>query len=334
MSVGLFIGVESQTWGYNQFRDAVSWSLEHAIDTLYVKAFDGATLWNGGPTALRTLLGDIQTMRVVPYGFCYGDTYGALGYEVNNAHQCASVFGTVCLDVEEPFWNSPVSSGWAARFAGALMPYSVLISCQANPASKGNQIQALKAFTSIPALAYAPQVYDSYLDTQWQNDFAHVGPVKIQPTYILDSSVGPNPLADLLVRAKSVGITDCSLWHYGLALARPEDVAFVQQSMKVEQAKVTYTTWQSPAQEQQAQETWDIAMNVVGHTFPGSTLCNYNSGIGKAWQAAYWNGTNYGFALTPEMTSVDWGAKKIVVVHFSSGYRCEWSDKGANWLRS
>jgi hypothetical protein len=320
MSVGLWIGTESQNWNAAQFKQATAWCVAHGIDTLFIKAFDGANVWYNGARALNAMLGNVP-LRIIPYGFVYGDTYQGLTAETENARSFASVFGTVCLDVEEPVWDVSIASGWAARFVGALSGYKLVVSCQANPIVKG-QLPMLQAFSKFKDVVFAPQLYDDYLGTIWQDNYKEVGDVVLQPTYHLGQDVGKNDLLAQVAKAKVYSIQSISLWHYGLAVNNPKLVAQVLSTFDSPVAQ--RITWVSNGQQQQAIDTWAIGRKVVTALFPGTGQCDYTSGIGKFWQFSFMNGTNLGYPTTPEIATVNWNGDKIVVVWFSSGSRIEW----------
>ncbi len=104
-------------------------------------------------------------MGVLPYQYCYGDTYGNLDLEVSIANQFLQAGFDYCLDMESEFNGQVV---WAQRVAAGLSA-PVYVSTWADPVLQNwsGVLQALAPMTTF----FLPQVYTAYLQGVWQQQY-------------------------------------------------------------------------------------------------------------------------------------------------------------------
>lgn len=215
----LFLGTSSATWSLAQFRQAAQFAKAHGIDSLLIKAADGAYTWYGGMNGYRQRRDVVKSegVGVIPYTYSYGNKYGVLSTEINILKSFMQEDGIVCADMEAE-WNG--QTVWAKQLCSQLLGYPgvFLVSTWSDPSLQNWQgvIQALNPCVS----AYMPQQYNSYLATFW-GEFGANGAKCIQPTLDMTQDFGKNDPVSIAKAAHDQGHTAISIWHYETAVANP-----------------------------------------------------------------------------------------------------------------
>ncbi len=225
--VSLWIGIESFNWTIKDFQSLLTFCKDRGIDSLFVKVYDGTNAYYQGNFQPIYNLITSTGLLVIPYTFMYGDTFGALDQEIDQIEQLMNTYGIACGNLEGAWDNHP---DWGTRVNKRLSsnPNQFLVSILANPSEHG-QIQLLKNMK--PSInAFAPQVYDSYLNGKWRQDMKSIGAEVVFPSVHLTEEVGPNPVETIV---KDMG--DClniGLWYEGFARKDPEKLKRVISNYK------------------------------------------------------------------------------------------------------
>ncbi len=215
----LFLGVGTASWNTTQFIQAADFARSHNVDSLLVKAADGANLWYGGINGFQSIAATIHSRGVgcIPYTYSYCNTFGALDAEIDILLAYMQACGVVVMDAEQE-WNGQVSA--AQHLCSRMQPVggTFLVSTWADPNLQNWQgvIQALNPCVS----AYMPQQYDDYLASCW-TQFGALGAACLQPTINMTQDFGPNNPVNIASSAYSQGHTAISVWYYETAAANP-----------------------------------------------------------------------------------------------------------------
>ncbi len=216
--VGMFTGIETYTWQLSDFQSAANFAKQHAIDFVVVKVFDGPNEWHGGNFQPIHDVFTSTGLQVLPYGYMYGYAKGSdLNSELSLVQKYMRNFGICCGDIETE-WNG--QTAWGTQVANALVnaPGVFVVSCLADPAVQ-DQVQVFK--NMMPAVsAWEPQIYNDYLQSVWQSQWAQVGKVLITPTYDLSNEFGSNNVVQTAITNSSI-VEQITLWEYQFALQNP-----------------------------------------------------------------------------------------------------------------
>ena len=218
----LFLSTATMGWTIAQFQQAAQFAKQHGIDSLLVKAGDGANLWYGGIVNFLNIRDAIEAegVGVIPYVYSYGSKYGALDAEIDNMIELIKYNGALCADMEVE-WNGDIASAshLCSRMNAERDPGNVfLVSTWSDP-SLQNWTGVLKALNPCVS-AYMPQQYNSYLATFW-GEFGANGAKCIQPTLDMTQDFGKNDPVSIAKAAHDQGHTAISIWYYETAVANP-----------------------------------------------------------------------------------------------------------------
>lgn len=205
MSVALFTGIETFNWSLSQLSNAANWMVAQGIDTWYLKVYEITQgEWYSyleGPLSVMDYLQKKYPLKVVPYGYFYGDDPVQEGAIIA---KYLSQWGSFCVDVEGEFdSNSDKMQKLYDQFSTS--PGQLHVSTWANPNSHG-WTQNLKILDKFPSLVWMPQCYDDALLKEFFSQWIP-SPHPVQPTF----HVVNTPYYD----AKS--FPSFSLWEYQLA---------------------------------------------------------------------------------------------------------------------
>ena len=201
--VALFTGIETYTWAWSDFQTCIDFCKANDIDTWYLKIYEitQGEWYSSIQGAMATCFSiEKQGIKVVPYGFFYGDDPVAEGQAIS---KYLAQWHDFCIDVEGSFDNNPDKM---QRLVDQIQKTFGKLHCStwANPNTHG-YTQCLKVLDKVVDV-WLPQCYDDSLlkefFTQW---ISSVHPV--QPTF----HVVNTPYND----AKS--FPSFSLWEYQLA---------------------------------------------------------------------------------------------------------------------
>ncbi len=309
MRAGMFFGIETFTWTTSQFLDAAAQMRAYGVDTLIIKVAEvgsvAGNIWYGGFNQAVALLKSIQGtgMGVLPYQYCYGDTYGNLNLEVSIANQFLQAGFDYCLNMETEFNGQVV---WAQRVAAGLSA-PVYVSTWADPVIQNwsGVAQAMLPKTKF----FLPEVYTAFLQGVWQQQYLSSGiPLnKCIPTITAETI----PVAS--------GRLNITMWEYSQLTGGQ-----IQQIMSSLAPDPTAPT---PAMQQAAKDFW----NSTGFLFKAESGIPPDSlGIGKSWYADYYQGIFHGPPMSYEYSTVNWNGTAIKKQNFLFGW-CEW-DGSPHWF--
>jgi hypothetical protein len=205
MSVGLFTGIETYSWSEADFHAAAFFLSENDIDTWYLKVYEitqGEWYTSlGGSLSIMTTLQKMYNLKIVPYGFFYGDDPVQEGQIVS---KYLTQWGVFCVDLEGSFDNVPEKmQKFYDQFSTS--PGQLQISTWANP-NTHQWTQNLKILDKFSNLIWMPQCYDDSLLKEFYSQWIP-STHPVQPTFHLVNT----PYND----AKS--FPSFSLWEYQLA---------------------------------------------------------------------------------------------------------------------
>lgn len=207
MSVALFTGIETYSYGLADFQACAKFMVENGIDTWFLKVYEITqgewyTNLNGPIQLMATLEKANPDVKIIPYGFLYGNDPVQEGAIVS---KYLTQWDSFCIDVEGSFDNAPEKMNALVNQIDKTNG-KLYCSTWANP-NTHNYSQCLKELDKIVDV-WMPQCYDDALlkemFTQW---IPSLHP--IQPTFHIVNT----PYND----AKS--FTNFSLWEYQLAEA-------------------------------------------------------------------------------------------------------------------
>lgn len=204
MGVGLFTGIETYNWSFQDFHDCMTFCSTNGIDTWYLKIYEitqGEWYQSlGGPLQLMsTLEKAIPTVKIIPYGFFYGNDPVQEGMTIS---KYLAQWGSLCIDVEGDFDNNP--DKMQRLLAQVTKTGTLHCSTWANPVTH-QYAQVLKELDKVIDI-WMPQCYDDSLLKDLYSEWIQTSH-PIQPTFhIIDT-----PYND----AKSFQVF--SLWEYQLA---------------------------------------------------------------------------------------------------------------------
>lgn len=321
----LFVGTESAAWGITDYHALGDFCALQKIDAVLLKVADGGNWWYGGLAGYHVRRDIIRSynVSVIPYVYCYGDTYGALDVEIQTLITLLQDGGIVCADIEAEWEDKPA---WAARVSAKLQPVAgvFLVSSWANPGehSFNDVIRALDPCVN----GYMPQCYSNYLSAVTIDQYAILTSKCLQPTVQLTQEYGANDPVASARAFNGVGYTTLSVWYEGPARENPALLQSVYTAfLGGQEMHNWYDT--NPVIKTALDTLWDS----TGALFSGSPPPR-NTGIHSSWVSAHIDhGFQFGPPLTREYHTTDWNGFPLIAQQFA-GARCEWDHNGhANW---
>lgn len=325
----LFCGIETVSWSLAQFEQAAQFARSHHIDSLIIKVADGANRWYGSFNGFLNIRKAIlaQGTGCIPYTFMYGDSFGALGTELEYLKEyiSASAGGIVCADMERQ-WNN--RADWAETVCAVMRPVPgiLLVTTWADPNEQGWKpvLQALNPCVN----AYIPQQYDDYLASTW-GEFAADGAQCLFPAVDLSNEFGPNHPATIAANAYKERHAALVVWYYGFAVSNPAllDLVLAQFPEGIRPVTTpTQSLYDTNANiKKSLDDYWNSSASLLG-----GKPAPMNTGIHSAWVIAALGGHFMGAPLSLEYHSSDWNGAAITCQNFPGG-RCEWKNGTASW---
>lgn len=209
--ISLFIGVETFYWTLADFDRAAQFARVHGVDVLIVKVFDGPNEWYGSIGGYDAVANTIlnRGVQVLPYGYMYGNAKGSsLDTELNMVEKYMNTYGWFMADIETE-WDG--HTDWATtlndRLSSNLNVF--IVSCLADPQPEQNSGAVFKIMA--PSVnAWAPQVYDAFLDQVYSSEFGQIASsLCIMPSVSFGTLPGNDPLAFV----KAFPNTPISIWE-------------------------------------------------------------------------------------------------------------------------
>lgn len=317
----LFCGVETQGYSLGQWENVALFARSHGIDSVLVKINDGANWWYGGPTAIAAIRNLMLSHGVgcIPYGYFYGNTYGAFQAEVDIVLATLQHCGMMCMDMEVEYDGQ---SGWCRELSQQVAGHAGILLCStwADP-----QLQNWETDLQLLAHtfdAFMPQEYTDYLaSTEYQ--LLQAGITSLIPTIYLGNLQGNDPY-QIAVLCHNRGHAAISLWYDGFAIANPALVdsiaAVFRETPVVPITPVIPTT--PPVQketkymEQQFTDVWNSS----------PLRLSMGTGIGETVKNAFLEHKIAAcFPTSQEIRTVDWAGNAILYQTFSTGIHAEYN---------
>lgn len=305
----LFCGTE--TWNYttSQWNNIATFCRAHKIDSVLVKVNDGGIWWYGGLRPIADIRNIFRNMGVgfIPYGYFYGNKYGAVNSEINIVQQCLTTFGYMCMDMEVEYDNDSVD---AKLVASQLSQHQGLLLCStwADP-----QLQNWVGILDIlrgTFDAFMPQEYTNYLDsTEYQ--LSQEGIVNMIPTVYLGKDLVNNNPYQIAVDIRNRGHSSISLWYDEFAQVNP---TLVDQIVALYNQPMSTRTEEDNMNKQFA----DVyAANPFGlQPDTGIAATMHDAFLAKKVPAC--------FPTSKEIETVNWSGQAIKFQTFSCGVHAEY----------
>lgn len=204
-NAGLFTGIETYNWSFQDFHNCMSFCSLNGIDVWYLKCYEITqgewySSLGGSFQLMSTLQKAVPNVKIIPYGYFYGNDVLTEGSAISTY---LSKWGHFCIDVEGEFDNHPEKMN--ALIAQINKAGGILYcSTWANP-NTHNYTLCLKELDKIVDV-WMPQIYtDSLLKEFYQQWISTTHPV--EPTFHIVNT----PAADCQ------SFHHFSLWEYQLA---------------------------------------------------------------------------------------------------------------------
>jgi hypothetical protein len=289
----LFTGVYTAQWSYSGMLVAAQRMRRLGIDTWCLKISDGAHTWYGGLQSAIQLVKNIEGsvtakgLKIIPYGYSYGNTYGMLSTEIAIAEAFLNAGLSYMFDCETE-WNG--QEQWMDELTSSLDYRPFYVTSWADPLLQNWQglLQILEHNSDALIM---PQVYTEYLQSVWIEQYNQcrvsldrVIPVYSHQTlkYAVQYAASEKPYA---------------LWEYA--------------SLTDSEVTMVTTTGGNDYQLQAMRDCWNSSSAYL------KTVPPFTTGIAQSWQEEYRRGILYGPPLSFEYDSVDWQGNKITVQEFA-----------------
>lgn len=311
----LFVGVESQYWTLQQFQNAAGRAKALGFTSLLIKVADGGIYWYSSIEGWQKVLSTVTAtgIKAVPYCYCYGNAYGDLTGECTLLTTIMKACGIVIADMEVEYNGH---ADWAKTVSDALKPVAGLlgICTWADPLQQN--WQNVRAALAPATNFWMPQVYDDYLASMYQAQYA--GYRSVYPIFNLGTDVGSNNLVANVKTAFSRTDQDqiIAFWEYQALDAYAATITTILKTF----GGTTVTT---PTQHQLDNAAAEWA--ATAHLFPNNAPPSYTTGIALAWKARVCKGQHLGPPVSGEYTSVDWSGAQIKAQEFT-GAHAEWNN--------
>jgi len=308
----LFCGTETGAYSPGQWANVALFARQHNIDSVLVKVNDGGNLWYGGANAVINIKNIFlaQGVGFIPYGYFYGNKFGAIDQELAIVHDYLNMFGYFCMDMEVEY-NGEV--GWSSEVHASLVNHPGILLCStwADPNLQnwqGNLTQLHDVFD-----AFMPQEYTNYLDST-ESQLSQAGITNMIPTVYLGSDLPGNNVEQIARDIYARGHASISLWYDGFAINNPSTVDNIVQMFHTAQ---TPTGGNTKYMEEQFNAVWSLGKDHwVG------------IGISDGVKAAFMDhAISACYPITTEVDTVDWSGNKIKWVSLSNGCHAEYDIK-------
>lgn len=209
--IGLFVGIESYNWTWDDFEKLKDYCIEHKIKQVILKIYEVTqgewyhslpakfSYVNNGPEQIVEWFKHYE-IDVLPYGYFYGNN---IAEEITAIKKYLQVFGSFCINLEAEFDNK---TSIAKIFGDSLYKHVGTLYCStwANPASHGWMDNIVELDDSVDV--WMPEVYSTSLVKDLYSQFPKVKG-KIWPTFHVEN-----------VDPRTASIYDnFSLWEYQLS---------------------------------------------------------------------------------------------------------------------
>lgn len=312
----LFCGVETSQYGTLQWNNVATFCRAHGVDTVLVKVADGGGWWYGGPTAVGDIRNQFKNLGVgfIPYGYFYGNKFGAIWTEIGIVRLCLQLFGYMCMDLEVEL-NGDTQD--AMVYANAFRSHTGILLCStwADPQLQ-NWVGVLDALRGSYD-AFMPQEYTNYLDsTEYQ--LSQEGIQNMIPTIYLGGDIPGNDPYQVAVDIQKRGHSSISLWYDGFAMVSPALVDRVVSLFKASPAPTPAPPPQKGPNYMDTQLAEVYAANQYGQSI--------ETGIGQTIKAAFdAHKITACYPTGKEIDTVDWSGNKIKFQAFSNGVHAEYN---------